>query len=300
MRSYEELSRVSHENGKDKEFYYKSKVRPVSNSMGDFSQQEIVDDFDDRKRLGSIKDTPYRWICMLDLHTKSGLFGGTGVLISPRHILTAGHNLDGCNKVVVVPGINGRFKPFGSYESTTMIAHDKWKKHRDDNFDIGMIKLSKPVGNQRFNSIKGNVLGHWGHSAFGMGTRIIPFVQSNQLNKKANIAGYPSDKGFTQLWWDAGKIVNTAPAKASGAIYYTMDTCGAQSGSPVWLRSKSSGARFLIAIHSGPCLLDGSDCKELSGKLCPGSSLRKPHSSNMGVFLTAGLIKTIRSWIRSM
>ena len=264
------------------------------------TQLEIIEGVDDRKRIGNTRKAPFRWICMLDLHTTTGIFGGTGVLVSPKHVLTAGHNLDDCLRVSVTPGISGNFKPFGTYESTNFDAHNKWKLSGCDNFDIGMIKLSQSVGDRTFSSLGGNKLGYWGSASLGEGTKMIPFNQGSQLNKKANLAGYPFDKGFDQLWWDAGKIVNGRPTVAPGLIYYKISTCGAQSGSPVWLTNPSSGSRFVIAIHSGPCIVHGAECTSTPGTRCPGSSGSRGNSSNGGVFLSSDLIKTIQGWIRSM
>jgi V8-like Glu-specific endopeptidase len=270
-----------------------------SNVISLENQFEITGGVDDRKRIGNTRDVPFRWICMLDLHNKNGdLFGGTGVLVSPRHVLTAGHNLDGCIKVEVTPGISGSFRPFGTYVSTTFKVHEKWKRSRDDSFDIGIIRLPKRIGNRLFRSIGGKKLGYWGSSSYSDEARLLPFIQNQQLNKKANLAGYPFDKGFNQLWWDIGKIVITKPRKVPGQIYYTMDTCGANSGSPVWLKSRSTGIRFLIAIHSGPCIKDGIECEDNPALHCPDT--KTGASSNGGVFLSSEMIRTVRQWIRSV
>jgi V8-like Glu-specific endopeptidase len=266
---------------------------------------EIVDNDDNRKQIGDTTKTPFRWVCSLELEFSDGIYGGTGVLISPKHILTCGHNLFANGKKVLsvkaVPGLNGNYKPFGSVNSSKTDAHEFWKNSNDSSYDIGLIKLSKSIGETSFKALNSKKLGYWGSSAHGEGTMLIPFDQSKQLNKKVNLAGYPGDKGFNQLWWDAGKIVNVAPKVAQGLIYYEADTCPAQSGSPVWFRNTQTNKWYLIAIHTGSCIVDGTkECEEVSGLRCSNSNLLKPRTSNRGVFLSSSLIKYVQSWINQM
>jgi V8-like Glu-specific endopeptidase len=155
------------------------------------------------------------------------------------------------------------------------------------------------LGDRTFSSLGGKKLGYWGSTTNGEGTRIIPFSKNNLLNKKANLSGYPGDKTLTQ-WWDADKIVNVNPKFGPELIYYTIDTCGGQSGAPVWLTNTAKGLRFMIAIHTGTCLpASGSnDCQPIPGAPCLPN--RQRFSSNRGVLLTASIINLFRGWMRSM
>ena len=88
---------------------------------------------DDRVAVSKTADVPYRFICALDLFfpdpdnpSRLIRLRGTGTLIGPRHVLTAGHCLvayvkgsAGTRKrtrvsdIRVSPGRSGNFNPFG-------------------------------------------------------------------------------------------------------------------------------------------------------------------------------------------
>lgn len=95
------------------------------------TEAEVIGD-DSRKVVADTLDVPHRWICALDIYYDTGPLGrnaryvpdharGTGVLIGPRHVLTAAHVLgpvpvkfDGVDyqlpvtRIVVAPARDGR------------------------------------------------------------------------------------------------------------------------------------------------------------------------------------------------
>jgi V8-like Glu-specific endopeptidase len=101
---------------------------------------------------------PFRFICKLILHRKEGVFGGTGFLISKRHVLTAGHCIlpgnsrEQTESIEVIPGLIGNTMPFGSQMSSELQVASKWRKRKRP-FDYGLIQLPDET---LFNRVKGH------------------------------------------------------------------------------------------------------------------------------------------------
>lgn len=268
---------------------------------------------DDRVRVTGTTAVPFRWMCALDLFfpdpdNPSNLlrFIGSGTLISPRHVLTAGHclfdNIDGSagtsallpvSAITVSPGRNGGVNPLGSTSMQSFQVNATWRASRNARFDYGVITLRDAIGDQPKTALAGQPLGFWGSSARGAGTVIQARTPASLKAQPVNISGYPADKPSGQQWRGLGKIVHTAPSAGAELIYYDIDTCGGHSGSPIWLRSGNS--RNLIAIHTGPCIL-GPDCANAPGATCfPGGQRR---TSNRGVRITAAVLSNIAAWTK--
>jgi V8-like Glu-specific endopeptidase len=149
----------------------------------------------------------------------------TGLLISPRHILTAGHvlhdfiegtrgtmQLEDAVYVRVCPGMNGRpiRFPFGEYYAQFQRIEgrpikrrlrgrfwvpDAWREDKDPGADIGLIKLplvrGKPIGELQFDDGK---LGWWGHRGFRAKTRMNPVGKQKLEERRISLLGYPLDK----------------------------------------------------------------------------------------------------------
>ncbi len=140
---------------------------------------------DDRKAVGTTVDTPNRWICQLSVKMPgvSSAFGGTGFLISPRHILTAAHvvaseynddrgrlRFETATSAVAIPGCDHRPRkrrffvrePFGRFEIDLdrsfipplwlkLEGGDSWKGPIEDwvfgsDWDFAVLRLKKPLG----------------------------------------------------------------------------------------------------------------------------------------------------------
>jgi V8-like Glu-specific endopeptidase len=267
---------------------------------------------DERQLVSDTLQVPFRWICSLELFFNDPddpasylEFVGSGTLVGPRHVLTAGHCLfdritgssgtSGVLEVAVVrvtPGRNGSGRQLGFSMSATVRYSGPWKATRDARFDYGLITLRDNLGAKPAAGLGGRALGFWGSPTHGAASHITPMSQQGLTGKPVNISGYPADKPSGTQWRSYGHVTNVNPQAGNQLIYYDLDTCGGHSGSPVWLRSQQS--RNLIAIHTGPCI-PGGDCTALPGSTCfPGG---QRYSSNRGVRVTTDLWHQVREWI---
>ena len=122
-------------------------INPENNNPGmrNFTDLEIVD---------NPENYPWRVNCKLYM-----TFGGThyyvgsGVLIDPMHVLTAGHcvydNENGygwADEIVVVPGYEFFNRPYGDASAVNLHSWDGWVNNADFDHDMGIIDLDRPIG----------------------------------------------------------------------------------------------------------------------------------------------------------
>lgn len=199
------------------------------------SMAEVIIGTDDRIRINPTTSYPWRAICALKITAKdNSRWIGTGWLVAPRTIITAGHcvymhDRGGWPKSIeVIPGLNDASRPFGSCVGSTFRSVNGWVSSKKREYDYGAIILS---GNCR----PGDKTGVFGFAA----------KDDNYLrNAYLNLSGYPGDKGGNQQWFMARKAKSLAPR----VITYDIDSMGGQSGSPVWV--KVGATRFAVGIHT--------------------------------------------------
>lgn len=196
---------------------------------------EVILGTDDRVRIEATSNMPWRRICALRITFPSGArYRGTGFLIGPRALATAGHcvylhNQGGwARKVEVIPGANDADTPYGSAESTQFRSVNGWVNGKRPDSDYGCIVLPP-------NAFGGTNLGSFGFSAM---------TPQDLVAKPAVLAGYPGDKPFAELWGMSRKIRTITPT----TLIYNIDTMGGQSGAPVYI--KRDGSRTVVGIHN--------------------------------------------------
>jgi glutamyl endopeptidase len=208
----------------------------------EYRVMEVIIGPDDRVRVTNNQNYPWRCICSLLITARTGMqYIGTGWLVSPRLVLTAGHCVymadeDGWpTQIEVIPGRNGTVRPFGSAISRDFRSVTGWTQDNDSNYDYGAILLP---ADKRY----GEQLG-W----FGYANRQDDHLRGITLN----LAGYPGDGGKPPNQQDGTQWFHSRGVKdvMDRQITYEIDTYGGQSGAPVW-EMTSNGSRYGVAIHT--------------------------------------------------
>ncbi len=201
---------------------------------------EVIQGSDDRVRVGNTTVYPWRCIASLLITASSGAqYVGTGWLVAPRLLLTAGHCVymtdEGgwVSQIEVIPGRDAANRPYGSAVTSAFRSVTGWTRDENSEYDYGAIMLPE---DKRF----GDQLGWFGYTA----------ASDDHLSSAvANLSGYPGDGGPTGIqgtqWWHS----RTLTGNTERQVTYDIDTVGGQSGAPVW-ELQSNGGRYGLAIHT--------------------------------------------------
>ena len=189
-----------------------------------------------RQRITS-SSIPNNYTCYMEMTRGRSERYGTGFLISPRVILTAGHNL------AYFP--SGKVKSvdlyFGSIDSSTYLCHTT-------------VKLEEGK-NCFYNK------GYWINGKIRRDFAIIILPDSNVFQKvggcfqydstlfsrtlsNIHITGSPGDKNLFEMWTDS----TTSFELMETYIRYDLFTEVRNSGSPIWTRTLTGMA--IVGIHS--------------------------------------------------
>lgn len=197
--------------------------------------REVIIGVDNRVRVFATTSYPWRAICSLKITAKdNSRWIGTGWLVAPRTVITAGHCVymhdrgGWAKSIEVIPGLNDASRPYGSCSSNNLRSVNGWVNSKNRDYDYGAIILPS-------NCRPGDRTGF-----FGFGVKTDPYLMSSVLN----LSGYPGDKGGNQQWFMALK----PKSLSSRVIKYDIDTMGGQSGAPVWV--KVGDVRTCVGIHT--------------------------------------------------
>jgi V8-like Glu-specific endopeptidase len=196
---------------------------------------EVIIGPDNRVRILNTSIFPWRAICALKITANdNSKWIGTGWLVAPRTVITAGHcvymhDQGGWPKSIeVIPGLNDASRPYGSGVGTSFRSVNGWVQSKNRDYDYGAIILPT-------NYRPGDQTGYFGYA-----------VKDDNYLKAAtlNLSGYPGDKGGNQQWFMALQTKSVS----SRVITYDIDTVGGQSGAPVWI--KIGNDRYCVGIHT--------------------------------------------------
>lgn len=196
---------------------------------------------EDRTHVTDNDKLPWRLICSLTgLAGGEAILVGTGTLVSPRMILTAGHNFDPrVEEIEIAPARSGDRRPYGTKRvgRSGFRMHPAWENIaiRDPSRDAGVIILDEP-----FRGLEDD----WFAIAAPPEVALAGWM--------LNIAGYPkasptNDRAEgAELWFHANAVEKIDP----GTIGYAVDTSVGQSGSPVWIDPGGRGGPKIIGVHA--------------------------------------------------
>lgn len=225
------------------------KPKVVNPSELPHEQKALVRNVDRRHQVEwpRTQEWPYRVQGHLIMEFPHGRYTGSGTLIGPRHVLTAGHNLydpraeQWATKVLFAPGRHEDQYPFGDYKGCVLLTHEKWREKGDEQYDVGMVILDSAIGTQ---------IGWLGLLSF---SPVLDHLSSNHLLKEwpVLITGYPADKGTgdyysTQMWEMRNEIKDVTEKQ----LFYDIDTWEGQSGSAVWGEYLSREGYYTVGVHT--------------------------------------------------
>jgi V8-like Glu-specific endopeptidase len=215
-----------------------SELLPLESSL----HTEVIIGTDERTRISPTTAFPWRAICALKITAQNGTrWIGTGWMVSPRTVITAGHCVymhdqgGWAKSIEVIPAQDGlNVKPFGTAMATTFRSVTGWtqSKNRENDYGAIILPTNKRLGDQT--------------GYFGYAVREDAYLAAAVMN----LSGYPGDKPAsstpkgTEQWFMALKPKSIS----SRVITYNIDTMGGQSGAPVWI--KVGDARYVIGIHT--------------------------------------------------
>ncbi|MBL0941710.1 MAG: patatin-like phospholipase family protein [Alphaproteobacteria bacterium] len=214
-------------------------------------------------KASEVRVAPYRYCGNLLIHflqltgdnTTPKICTGSGVLIGPNHVLTAGHNIYDHEKggwakeIIFTPCQHNKSKPFGEARGIILKTFNKWinGKGKEYEYDMGLIILDNAIGYKA----------GWA----GLISLNDEFYESS---REFRIAGYPNKGVKIQKQQGKYKIKSAQMYEHSGRVkeykkkrlYYEINTRYGQSGSPILARIKRKDGveglkgYYVVGVHT--------------------------------------------------
>jgi V8-like Glu-specific endopeptidase len=195
------------------------------------------------EELDRVYDTtqyPFSAVVKMYVRTIDGLgYVGSGAMISPIHVLTAGHVVYGISEggwmeeIIAMPGKNGTGsslteEPYGRAYATHARSTRGWTHEPTSANDWAVVTLDRPIGNET----------GW------LGVKTLPLGHENYTGMLYT-AGYPAE--YFNGWYmynNSGTGLNVDEYNH----YYNFYGEGGQSGSGVWTYQNSSP--YILSIYA--------------------------------------------------
>jgi glutamyl endopeptidase len=186
---------------------------------------------DDRKTVAKTTDVQWRPHGHLEMSFPDDNYIGSGTLVHPHHVVTAGHcvfdkNNGWAKTMTFTPGQNGASRPFGTANVTHVFITEEWYKHQTPEWDIALLVLDSDIGKET---------GWYGIMA----------PTDNCLQKlPINVTGYPRDRGGNKMCTMSGNVESIY----TNQFTYTIDTNGGESGGSAWTKLRSGS--YCCGVHT--------------------------------------------------
>ncbi|MEO5742224.1 MAG: metallophosphoesterase family protein, partial [Vicinamibacterales bacterium] len=217
-----------------------------------------------RQKVSDPTAIPFRWICQLiitrrDSNGKTTMVVGSGVLISPRHVLTAAHWIKWAEKerergqwityettaVRVVPGRSDNDTPLGgAFAKLNMKTAAHWDpKAPNPQHNYGLLELDTALGDAALPALGGKKLCYWGsRDCPGATVRATSQGELSQLQGAGGAtAGYANDRFNMQQYVSRGGITHVNPGATMRMAAHPWE-----GGSPVWINA--GGEHQLVGL----------------------------------------------------
>ena len=154
---------------------------------------------------------PFRWVCKVAVR-KDGKYdhGGSGLLISDRHVLTAAHVVYDVYKNRAQYDLDdvgaGRKQRSGYLSSSSKPEIPALYEPEKVDYDYALITLDNSIGEKKFKELKGDKLCFWGSPDCGAGTELVGVDPKSLVTQTAYTAGYPKNKGAAAMWSFSGLL----------------------------------------------------------------------------------------------
>lgn len=179
---------------------------------------------DERQQVNA-RQYPYRAVARINYRDGGNC---TGFFVGRDTIVTAGHCVyddvdnDGTREwlhpVAIIPGMDDNGAPYGSCGWRRLYALVGWRRHNDDDHDLGAIKLSCTIGSRT---------GWFGYFS----------TPGTQTGNPASVTGYPGDKPQTNPPEPTSNQYRGEGSVRQSRTYvflHLIDTTPGQSGSPFY------------------------------------------------------------------
>jgi len=207
---------------------------------------------DDRKRIFTTEEYPFRMICKLSMSFpgQPRAYAGTGALISENMILTAAHNvydskMGAAHTITAAPGqADYDILPYGQFNVRKVFFPEAYKTDPGTHNDYACLVIDGNVGAE---------IGYFG----------IMGPSDNLLrNSILRLTGYPGDKGSIQQWHHFSSPLDISDT----VITYLADTFPGNSGGPIYTYEdgQDDGRPTIFGIHTY-----GAQRAEYDGQVFP-------------------------------
>lgn len=203
-----------------------------SDASGKMAVGKIFGD-DNRERVENVRELPYSAIWRLLIMVDGEAYRGTGYMIKPGIMLTAGHNIYDCDAKKYSDEVYAIGRDGMRHRLYDAFIPDEYKKCDMDIYDWAVAKIAVVPGET--------------YSCIGL-LNMDDGQALDIVNQRAEIAGFPVEvRNVTthDMYREEGTIM--AYDKDRKILNYQIDTSGGNSGSPVLVYKNT--VPYAIGIH---------------------------------------------------